>query len=108
MEKYEKKLKIYEIWQRIIANAVSEFYLLDTMLLVAFSALFHFDKEGSYLSWAGLFGAVIWFLANLAQLMWKRNWTGRSQRLEEMIIDKKNNVFTEEEKKLIEEELKNL
>lgn len=95
MNNEEKKLKIYEIWQQIIIHATKEFYLLDTALLAVFSAIFYYSYENSDLRWIGFIGAIIWILADITQLMWKRNWTGRIQKLEDTIINK-DEPFTED------------
>jgi hypothetical protein len=96
MDYEEKKLKIYEIFNRRIIEGTKEFYLLISIFLVILTAIFEFSEE----KWVGLIIAVIWFFCIITQLMWKRYWQGRANKLE-------NFIFVDEELKKVKETEKN-
>ncbi len=98
MDSEEKKLKIYEIFSRRITEETKEFYLVSSFFLVLLTAILELSKENRLL-WIGFIGAIVWFLCNYTQIMWKRYWQGRNRKIENLIFVDELKSIGETEKK---------
>ena len=93
INKEEKYLKIFEILHRRTLEENEEFYKINSIFLTLLTGISGFglyiESLQEPLLRLGLVISVFWFCSNFIQVMWKRWWQGKYEKVETIVFDTK-------------------
>lgn len=102
MDNQEKNSETYNTLNNRAVEGAKEFYLFSGIILTVLSAIFalsryeamcaDIDKNPLSLNTVGLIIAIIWFLGSISQIMWKRWWAARIDKVENIIFERSEDL----------------